>query len=150
MNWNYFFNGVTAFFAAIGTGAIVVAVRQFYFSTWLKAQEIFTGEYFTTARGVVLQYYCQSDKVWTEENKKKRVLVCAKMDELARLVPFISKKKVLETWDDPMGKCWHVLQDFVIQERQETSWEVKWKAFEDLGKEALARVNHRENRQKNT
>jgi hypothetical protein len=146
MQWNLLFSGITALCALVGSGALILAVRQFKFSTWLKAQEIFVESDFRKARGVVLPHYWQKDKEWTDDDRKEGELVCARMDELARLVPYIREKTVLETWDDPMGKCWDVLQDFVRQERSKSKWDVKWKAFEDLGKKALARVKERERR----
>jgi hypothetical protein len=151
MEYNLF-NGVMVLCAIIGTGAVVIAVCQLYLSIWLKSQELFTDKDFTEARGVVLSHYWQENKEWTEEDneKKRRELVCAKMDELARLRPFISETKILETWDDPIGKCWHVLEEFVKEERQQTGWDVKWKAFEDVGQKALARVRDRGNRQIST
>lgn len=145
------FSGITALCALVGSSVLIIAVWQFRFSTWLKAQEIFMDSAFREARGIVLTHYWQRNKGWTKDNYdgKKRALVCARMDELARLVPFIKETKVLDTWDDPMGKCWDVLQDFVNKERINTKWDVKWKAFEDLGRKALARVKVRENRHEN-
>ncbi len=105
MKWNLIFSSITALSALVGSGAIILAVRQFKFSTWLKAQEIFVDSDFREARGVVLPHYWQKDKLWADDEKKKRELVCARMDELARLVPYIKEKTVLETWGDPMGKC---------------------------------------------
>ena len=146
------FNYIMVSCAIIGTGAIFIAASQLYLSCWLKAQEIFTDEKFREARGVVLSHYWQRNKAWTkdDEDKKTRELVCAKMDELARLRPFISWRKILKTWDDPMGKCWDVLQDFIIGEQRKTDWKVKWKAFDKLGKKAFAKVKARETRQPNT
>ena len=68
------------------------------------------------------------------------------MDELAWLVRyrFISKNRVLNTWDDTIGKCWAVLQEFVREERKKTKWDVKQKAFEVLGEKSLKRVKERE------
>ena len=150
MQCNLIFSGITAVCAVVGSSALIIAVRQFKFSTWLKAQEIFVDSDFKEARGVVLLHYWERNKEWTKDDTKKRELVCARMDELARLVPYIKEKTVLETWDDPMGKCWEVLRDFVIQERTKTKWDVKWKAFEVLGGKALARVKDRERRYEET
>ena len=93
MKWNLIFSSITALSALVGSGAIILAVRQFKFSTWLKAQEIFVDSDFREARGVVLPHYWQKDKVWTDDEKKKRELVCARMDELARLVPYIKENQ---------------------------------------------------------
>lgn len=148
MDLNLFLNLITAVSSFITVCTIIFAVWQLRFTAWLEAQKIFTDKDFTAARGVVLAHYWQSDKEWANDDKEKVKLVCAKMDELARLIPFISEKRVLETWDDPMGKCWHVLEDFVIKERKTTKWDVKWKAFEDVGRKAFDRVKERE--QQNT
>lgn len=149
MDWNLIFSAIMALCALVGLGAILHAVKQFKFSTWLKAQEIFMDSDFREARGAVLSHYWQKDKEWTDDDKeKKRRLVCARMDELARLIPYIKEKTVLYTWDDPMGKCWDVLKNFVSQEQKKTKWDAKWKAFSIIGQKALDRVKEREKRYK--
>lgn len=144
MNWNLLFGAVTAVSAAAGSTAIIIAVLQLRFSSWLKAQEVFTEPEFTKARGVVLPRYWRGDQHWTKEDMESAKLVCRRMDELARLVPFISERKVLETWDDPIGKCWSVLNDMVKKEQQTCNWPEKWVAFQTLGAKALVRVKERE------
>ena len=145
MRWELFFVAVTAGAALVGSTAIIIAVLQLRFSAWLKAQEIFTGRCFTKARGVVLRRYWSGEQGWTKEDDKESAKeVCRRMDELARLRPFISESKILETWDDPMGKCWSVLKDFVKKEQWTCKWPAKWRPFETLGAKALARVKERE------
>lgn len=139
-DWQVFWTATGVLITAAGFLFVWLQLR---FNAWLKAQEIFTDPDFRKAGGVVLPHYWQPDKEWTDADKKK-ALVCAKMDELARLIPFIREKKALESWDDPFGKCWYVLQDFIEEERNKTKWLAKWKAFEDLGKKAYARVQQRE------
>ena len=46
-------SAISAIFTAIASGAIIFAIRQLRFDAWLKAQEIFTDEKFTQARGKV-------------------------------------------------------------------------------------------------
>jgi len=50
MKWNLIFSSITALSALVGSGAIILAVRQFKFSTWLKAQEIFVDSDFREAK----------------------------------------------------------------------------------------------------
>ena len=148
MNWSLIFEAVTAVAALLGSLAVIGVVRQIQFTSWIKAEEIFMDSKFRKARGAVLQSYWQSEKERAELQERDAALVCAKMDEFARVVPymkpFILKEKVLKNWDDPVGKCWHVLENFINEERDKTKWRTKWEAFEDLGKKAYARVQQRE------
>jgi len=148
MNWTLIFGAVTAVAALFGSFAVFLVMMQIQFASWIRAQEVFNDCKFRKARGKVLKRYWQSEKERAELKESDAYLVCAKMDEFARVVPymkpFIRKKKVFNNWDDPIGKCWHVLEKFIDEEREKTGWEMKWKAFEILGKKAYAKVEQRE------
>jgi len=148
MNWTLIFEAGTAVAALIGFLAVFFVIQQIQFASWIKAQEVFNECEFRDARGAVLQRYWKSEKNRGKLKESDASLVCAKMDEFARVVPymkpFIRKKKVFNIWDDPIGKCWHVLENFIDKEREKTDWETKWEAFEILGKKAYAKVQQRE------
>jgi hypothetical protein len=152
MNWTFFLKVFTAVFAFIGSLAIIGVLRQIQLTSWIKAQEIFTDPEFREDRKMVLQRYHQKRTEWTQPEKEKALLVCTRMDEFARIVPFmrpfVREKTVLKIWGDPLGKCWHVLKNIVDEERRKTNWEEKWKAFEDLGKKAYEIVKLREEQKK--
>ena len=76
-------------------------------------------------------------------------MVCRKMDELARLSPYLGifglgEKLVLGTWRDPLAKSWIVLYSLVQEERDKTPGWSKWHAFEKLGKKAMDSLNLKE------
>ena len=145
MNWSFLFNALTAISAAVGSIAFIFAVVQLRFNSWVKAQAIFNEQKFVDARGVILNRYGCDNQEWTDKDKRNALLVCRRMDELARVVPFMRKKTALNAWDDPIGKCWDVLKDLVKEEQNcICHWREKWMAFENLGKKALARVKKRE------
>lgn len=133
--------------AVVGAAAILIAARQLRFNSWLKVQEIFTDEKFVKARGNVYSKLPgraeQSDKNWTDDD----FLVCRKMDELARLAPYLGlfgsgRKLIIETWKDPLAKSWIVLRPLVKEEQER--WPEKWKAFEEFGKEAAKQLGLKE------
>lgn len=94
-----FWTAIGALFTAVGAVAVIFAARRLDFNAWVKAQEIFTQPDFTAARGVVLPRY-RTDRLapWTASEKDQAKLVCRKMDEFARLLPFLRRPLVLKTW----------------------------------------------------
>ena len=135
------------FWTAIGAGSaffgaltIFLARKQLLFNVWLKAQEIFTKDEFTKARGVVLSYYPTPPTEWNESEKKDAFFVCRRMDEIARLAPYLGKNRFLKTYYDPLGKCWVVLEKLVKKERELCGWKNKWNEFEALGKKAVSMI----------
>ena len=68
---------------------------------------------------------------------KQQKSYAGEMDELARLVLYISKENVLETWSYPLGKSWMILEPTVRDEREKTYHPDKWEAFKDLGEQAV-------------
>lgn len=133
------------FWTAVAFFSIIVLLRQLRFDAWLKAQEIFTEEKFTEARGEVLKRHKEPES-WDSIDKKYKYHVCRKMDELCHLIPYfglipyLGMLKAFKVWDDPLGKSWKVLEKFVVKERQNIGWPRKWKAFEHYGKKALRRI----------
>ena len=131
---------VTAIATLVIAIGIVYTARQFKFSTWLKAQEIFTGYKLTKSRTQILQkfpYYKKLTSMIGTADEQAAKELCRRMDELARLVPYISKENVLETWDYPLGKSWMILEPTVRDEREKTYHPDKWEAFKDLGEQAV-------------
>jgi hypothetical protein len=47
---------------------------------------------------------------------------------------------MLDTWDDPVGKAWLILEPFVKEERKGCRWPKKWQSFQDLGLMALDKL----------
>jgi len=144
---------ISALAAVVACIVIGIAARQLSFNCWLKAQEIFTEGSFTKARGRVYsripsgtnQSSKESSKEWTDDD----FLVCRKMDELARLAPYLGffgsgEKLMLKTWLDPLAKSWIVLHSLVCEERKKTPKWQKWDAFEKLGKEAAKQLGMEE------
>jgi hypothetical protein len=130
--------------------AIVIAARQLRFNCWLRAQEIFTEDSFVKARDKVYSRLPGRPNQltageWTDDD----YLVCRKMDELARLSPYLGifgsgERLMLETWLDPLAKSWIVLHSLVREEREKTPKWPKWDAFEKLGKKAMGSLGLKE------
>lgn len=140
---------VTAVAALVGAVAVGFVAQQLWFGAWTKAQEIFVDEKFTMARGKVYARIPHNgeevDKTWTSDD----YMVCRKMDELARLAPYLGifrlgERLVLKTWRDPLAKSWIVLHSLVDDERKKTPGWPKWGAFEKLGKKAMNQLGLKE------
>lgn len=136
---------VGAVAALVGVASVIFVVRQLWFITWTKAQEIFTNKEFTAARKRVYERIplVEDAKIaWNSED----YLVCRKMDELASLAPYLGmfgrgEKLVLNTWLDPLAKSWVVLRPLIVEEQKKTQGWPKWKAFDDLGEKAKDRLD---------
>lgn len=135
---------ITAVAALVGAVAVGFVAQQLWFGAWTKAQDIFVGEKFTTARGKVYARIPRDaviESTWTTDD----YLVCRKMDELARLAPYLGifglgERLVLKTWLDPFAKSWIVLHSLVKEEQAKTPGWPKWDAFEKLGKKAMNKL----------
>jgi hypothetical protein len=121
----------------LGAGAIVVAARQLRFQAYLKAQEIWTDVEFTAARGRVLARFDDGRLDWTDGEEVEALNVCRRMDEFARLIPYLPRKTALQVWGVPFARAWFVLRPVVDRERTKCAWPEKWCAFEELGRLAL-------------
>ncbi|MBK6431059.1 hypothetical protein [Candidatus Amarolinea dominans] len=126
-----------AIFTGVAVFAIWLASKQLRFDAWLKAQDVFTEEKFTETRRKVFARLDNLEKPWTEEEKLEAKQVCRRMDEFAHLARFVGRKSLLEVWDDPLAKSWLVLEPIVKEEQKQTGWPNKWKAFQELGQEAV-------------
>jgi hypothetical protein len=132
-------SAIAAVFAAIG---VFWAAQQFKFSGWIRAQELYTQEDFVEARTEVLKHfgYKQDIKPYIDdETKQYALLVCRRMDQLARLEPYLGRKTILEVWGNQLGKAWMILQKTIDEERK--YHKKKWDAFEHLGKVARSKFN---------
>jgi hypothetical protein len=139
---------VAAIAAVVGSYTVYLAVRQLRFDAWLKAQEIWTTKPFTEARGHIFAHLDgHTPQEWTNANESEALEVCRRMDEFARLTPYIRKKTVIRVWGSPFAKAWLVLEPVVKRERAKCEWPDKWQAFEHLGLAALKK--HPELRKKN-
>jgi hypothetical protein len=126
---------VLAFFALRHTA------KEREFHCWLKAQEIWTEEKFRLGRGKIFERLRQPEAAWSDEDKDNAKEICRKMDEFARLVPYLGADTVLDTWDDPLAKAWIVLEEIVREERSShAQWSTKWRGFEEIGLEALNKM----------
>jgi len=132
---------ITAVAALLGAVAVGFVAQQLWFAAWTRAQEIFVDGDFTRARGKVYARIPRDAEVeseWTPDD----YMVCRKMDQLARLAPYLGifglgERLVLKTWRDPLAKSWIVLHSLVREEREKTPGWQKWDAFERLGKKAM-------------
>lgn len=137
-----FWSALSAIFTGIAAFAIFMAKRQLKFEAWLKAQDLFTEKKFVDARGVVYSLKGRPYNSWSTDETENAMLVCRKMDELAHLIPYLGKKKVLDVWDNPIARTWSILEDFIKYERSpsKANWQQKWFAFENIAKKAINRV----------
>ena len=132
----------------IGLLTVGFVAQQLWFATWVKTQEIFVDEKFTTARGKVyarIPHNTEAKSMWTTDD----YIVCRKMDELARIAPYLGifgsgERLVLRTWRGPLAKSWIVLHSLVKEERNKTPGWSKWDAFEKLGKKAMKQLGLKE------
>ena len=135
---------IGAIVALIGVVAARCAVKTFEFNTWLKAQEIYTNPDFYKAREAVLsswdfgQTYPANIRGY---ERKNAILVCQRMDELARLEPYLKEEKIIGAWGRPMGKSWLILEKFVIKGEREKDDNKKWTPFEELAGKAIKKYN---------
>lgn len=137
------FRGLSAIAAIIGAGGIVYAVKTFKFNTWLKAQAIYVNNEFYNARKDILSHFGFKAPVPSrigQGDEESAILVCQKMDELARLKSYVGKKEIIETWGIPMGKSWMILRETVLAERKQ-SHDRKWDAFQRLAEIAIKKYN---------
>ncbi|MCK5270201.1 MAG: hypothetical protein KAJ46_05420 [Sedimentisphaerales bacterium] len=135
---------VGAIAAIFAIKAVFYAAKQFKFTGWIAAQELFTNTEFTKARTEVLKNFPFSTKpapYLNDDIKEKALTVCRQMDELARLEPYLGSKTIIDTWGYPLGKSWMILEETVNEERDSTYHPTKWGAFMELGREAVKRLN---------
>lgn len=139
---------ITAIAALLGAIGVGFLAQQLWLRAWTKAQEIFVDEKFTRARGKVyarIPNDAEIESTWTTDD----YMVWRKMDELARLAPYLGifglgERLVLRTWLDPFAKSWIVLHSLVQEERNKTPGWPKWDAFAKLGKKAMNRLGLKE------
>jgi hypothetical protein len=107
----------------------------------LKAQEVWTDREFRELRSKMFQRLRVPSTSWTPQDADDGREVCRRMDEFARLAPFLGVDEMLDTWDDPLAKAWLVLEPIVNEERTKYAmWLRKWKGFEVIGKRALEKL----------
>lgn len=152
-DWQVFWTAAGVLITAAG---FLFVWTQLRFNAWLKAQEIFIDKDFTKARGVVFRRLEAAEKTevpikWNYRDKQNIAkLVCRRMDELARLVPFLPKRTALKSWLVPLAKSWKALEPVVRDEQQIMKWEGKWSAFKKLGKEAKEALDNYEPQENKT
>jgi len=115
-------------------------LRNREWETWKKAQEVWTEKSFVKSRDRIFQRLRNKPKSWTVKEKKEAIDVCRKLDEFSHLANFLGIDKFLDYWDDPIAKSWITLEPIVNEERKMTGFAKKWKAFENVGKVALAKL----------
>jgi hypothetical protein len=132
-NWTAL-EAIATVFGAVG---VWFAYQQFRLSTWLKLQEIYTGEAFRVARGIVFAFEIKDISVWTPKEREAASTVCQKMDELAHIKSFMfCSCELLHRWGHPCAKAWMILQPYVEEQRTKDQWPEKWIAFQELAEEA--------------
>jgi len=147
--WQTFWGAFGAISTAVGAIAMCSALalifwakRQLRFDAWVHAQDLFNPKHekdeFITARKIMFRRYHNKETEWSGEEREQAMLVCRQMDQLVQLAPFLTEKKILNTWYDNIGKCWHVVEGIVKEEQEK--WPQKWKAFERLGRKAYSMV----------
>lgn len=142
-----FWTAVGAIATVLTFSAVFFAARQLQLEAWLKAQEIFTKDDFTKAMGKVFSHLSNDSSRWEQEDQEAGLIVCRGMDEFCHLAPYFGftksegEKKVLDVWDDPIGKSWVLLEALVMKERKKVKWNTKWNAFDDLGRKAFLRFS---------
>ncbi len=144
-----FWSAVSALAILVGAAAILFAVRQLRFEAWVKAQEIWVSNDFTTARGKVFARLDNLSQAGTPEDEVG-LKVCRKVDEFVRLAPYLGERRMLRVWGDPIAKAWLVLEPLVHLERDKATWQTKWDVFERIGTKALKARPHLRVKQKDT
>lgn len=145
-----FWSAVSALATVAGAAAIFFAARQLRFEAWIKAQDIWCSCEFTRDRTKVFARLGNLGQPWTAEETAVGLNVSRRVDEFARLAPYLGQRRMLAVWGDPLAKAWLVLQPLVCEERKSTEWPTKWDAFEELGKKALSTRPHLQAKQKKT
>ncbi len=136
--WTLVFTGLGAGAAIVGVVGIFLAARALKFNAWIKAQEIYVNKDFYKARKDILSHFGFTNAVPSrigQTDEDSAIHVCQKMDELARLKPYLGTKRIIEAWGIPMGKSWMILLATVNQERK--THKAKWDAFQRLAKVAI-------------
>ena len=132
-----FWSAAGAVATMVASVAIFQAAKQLRFDAWLKAQEIFTDREFVAARTTVYGHLPKPTETWSPTDLDAGLLVCRQMDQLCHLQEFLGRKRILDTWANPLATSWALLKWLVVQERQRASWAKKWSAFETLGEAAI-------------
>lgn len=136
--WTLGWEMVSALAMVAATVAIVIAIRQFRFEAWLKAEELIRS--FHKDRAIVFSRLPSCTAPWNPKEKEHALEVCRKMNTVAYLLRFLPRREVLEHWDDPFAKAWVVLEKIVIEERKHAHWDKKWRHFQKLGDLALKKL----------
>jgi len=144
INNQTFWTAITAIFTALISFSIVIAIIQYNYSVWRKAQNIYTNKKFFIARKKILSYFDIPNNIPLEESELKKVmkeaiLVCQRMDELAGLKQFYFKKKIIKYWGIQMGKSCLILENFINDERKHNK--NKWDNFVDIAKKSIKKYN---------
>jgi hypothetical protein len=137
-NWGLGWDMVSALATVGATVAIAIAIRQFRFEAWLRAEELIRS--FHEDRAKVFSRLPSCTGSWSPEEKAHALEVCRKMNTVAYLLRFLPRREALEHWDDPLAKAWVVLKPIVDEERVRTHWKSKWRHFEIWGERALDRL----------
>ena len=139
MEWSTIWEAVGSVATVVGAGGIGFAVYQLRFDAWLKAQEVFTSDEFVKARTAIFAHFDDPVQPWPDPHSEDAKKVCRKMDEMAHLLPFVGRQKMLRGWSNPIAKAWLLLEPTVNEDRRTSHWDEKWKAFAELGAEAVRR-----------
>jgi hypothetical protein len=117
-------------------------VRDGQFHSWLKAQELWTEKKFSEQRGRVFGRPNFSSTPWTAQETEDALEVCRRMDEFAHLIKFLGDYHATSIWDNPIGRAWLALEGTVYEERMRCAWPQKWETFEEIGRNAVAKLRN--------
>jgi hypothetical protein len=109
-------------------------------SALLKAYDVWMEKEFRHGLAKVIRQLQNPSGGWNEEDRREAKELCGRLDKFAQLVFYVGQDKVLELWDDPLGKAWLVLEEIVESERRSSGWTTKWKGFENIGRKAFDKL----------
>jgi hypothetical protein len=118
-------------------GAILYAVRQIKFEAWTHIQAKWNDKEQYRLRKALFERRENKNRNWTADEIEDAKNVCGRMDELARLVNFTSRREIIKIWHVPVAKLWDVLEEIVVKER--VNHPLKWEGFERLARDCAKR-----------
>jgi hypothetical protein len=135
--WSTVWSAIGAIGTLAAFGAILYAVRQIKFEAWTHIQDKWNNKEQYRLRKALFERRETKNRNWTTGEIEDAKNVCGRMDELARLVKFTSRKEIIEIWHVPVAKLWDVLEEIVMKER--VNHPLKWEGFERLAKDCVKR-----------
>lgn len=120
VSWDVVLSAASAIFTALAATGVFLAARQLKFDAWLRTQELWTNREVRDLRSWLLS---APDRKAAASDKTRAKDLCRKLDEFARLVPYLSwfprfgTWYALRIWGNPLAELWTSLKDVVNDER---------------------------------